>query len=271
MNGFTETISAYLPDIILAAIILVWALVKGYQGLIKCILSVLVIVLAIAAGIYGSKALAEPVGDFVWDRYGPKIEKKFDEELGEALSGGQNAIDKFKESWDSMLESTGISQLNGLISTITGSQTAPAQSETAEGSEETTETTEPPTPQTPVKTDSTITGKLKATVMKNAEAICRRVVHIILFIVIALVALLVLTLLKDWIANIRELPVIGGIDHFAGFVLGAAEAVIVLMIIIRAAGGLGIDFFKEQSANTVLLKWFCGEGLDTGFINSWFN
>ena len=268
MNGFNEIITAYLPDIIIAAIILVWALIKGYQGLIKCILSVLVIVLAIAAGIYGSKAAAKPAGDFVWERYGPKIEAKFDEELGEALSGGQSAIDKFKESWDGMLESTGISQLNGLISTITGSQSANTQKvpdETTEGAIETIPA------QTPAKPDSTLTGKLKATVMQNAEAICRRVVHIILFIVIALIALLILTLLKDWIANIKELPVIGGIDHFAGFVLGAAEAIIVMMIIIRAAGGLGIDFFKEQSANTILLKWLCGEGLDTSFINNWFN
>ena len=263
MNGVPDFITAYMPDIILLLIILIWGLIKGYQGFIKCVLSVVVIVLAIAAGIYGSKALSEPVGNFVWDRYGPKIEQKFDEELDEALSGGKDAIDKFKESWDSLLESTGLSQFNGLISTITRGQGASGDAEAAEA--ETNEAA------APAKTDSTMSAKLKETVMKNAEAICRRVCNIILFIVIALVALLVLTLLKDWISNVRELPVIGGIDRFAGFVLGVAEAVIVLMIIIRAAGGLGIDFFKENSANTILLKWFCGEGLDTGFINNWFN
>ena len=268
MNGVPDFITAYLPDIILLLIILIWGLIKGYQGFIKCVLSVVVIVLAIAAGIYGSKALSEPVGDFVWDRYGPKIEQKFDEELDEALSGGKSAIDKFKDSWGSILESTGISQFNGLISTIKGIG-SPAESTGADAEGEAAETDG--TAAQPVQTDSTLTAKLKETVMANAEAICRRVCNIILFIVIALVALLVLTLLKDWISNVRELPVIGGIDRFAGFVLGVAEATLVLMIIIRAAGGLGIDFFKENSANTILLKWFCGEGLDTSFINNWFN
>lgn len=270
MNGVPDFITAYMPDIILLLIILIWGFIKGYQGFIKCVLSVVVIVLAVAAGIYGSKALSEPVGNFVWDRYGPKIEEKFDKELDEALSGGKNAIDKFKESWSNVLESTGISQFNGIISTIKGIGSPAGAEESAEKPEaEATESND--ITAMPKQGDSTLTAKLKDTVMKNAEAICRRVCNIVLFIIITLIALLVLTLLKDWISNVRELPVIGGIDRFAGFVLGVAEATLVLMIIIRAAGGLGIDFFKENSANTILLKWFCGEGLDTGFINNWFN
>ena len=268
METILQFLQEHIVDVVLIGIILIWATIKAVQGLYKSLMAVVVLVLAIVAGLVLSRMAVEPVGSFVWMKYGPTIEQRFDEEFGSAISGGENALNGFKDSWDNLLESTGISQINSLISTLSGEEKESA----TEGEEAGTESL--PSNQTPENTalaQKTFAEKIKATVMKNAQTICFKVVHVILFIVIALLALLVLSLLKDWLQGITELPVVGQMDHLLGFLLGFAEAVIVILFIVRLSGLIGIDVFKDLAKNSVIMQLFVGGEYDSGLISSWFD
>lgn len=258
METILEFLQAHLPDVIILAIILIWAGAKAVQGLYKSLMAVVVLVLAICIGLGLSGMAMQPVGTFVWEKYGPTIEERFDEEFGSAISGGENALNGFKENWDKLLENSGISQINGLISTLSGEGGADNAGNSDQNSDNN------------ALAQKTFSEKIKATVMENAQMICFKVVHVILFVVITLLALLVLGLLKDWISNITKLPVVGKLDHVLGFVLGFAEAVIVILFVVRLAALLGIDTFKELSKDNLILKWFCGGGFDKELISGWF-
>ena len=266
MNAFLDFLLAYKVDLIILAIILVWGIVKAVQGLLKSLLAVVVLVLAIIIAMVGSNFLAEPVGDFVWQKYGPTIEQRFDDEFGTAIEGGENALNGFKESWSKFLESSGISQINSLISTLAGE----GSGSNAEGDSEATDGSESTSSQNAL-VKNTFSSRIKETVMDNAKLGCYKIVHVVLFIIIAIIAVLVLGLLRDWIQNVTRLPIIGKMDHFLGFLLGIAEAVIVIFFIVRLAGLLGIDTFKDLSQGTILLNWFCGGGLDTEVVNNLFS
>ena len=274
METILQFLQAHIVDVVLIAIILIWATIKAVQGLYKSLMAVVVLVLAIVAGLVLSRMAVQPVGEFVWQKYGPTIEERFDEEFGSAIAGGENALNGFKDSWNNLLESTGISQINSLISTLGGGNAAPEGTENDVPGTEGTETESLPSNQTPENTalaQKTFAEKIKETVMTNARSICFKVVHVILFIVIALLALLVLSLLKDWLQGITELPVVGQMDHLLGFLLGFAEAVIVILFIVRLAGLIGIDVFKDLAKDSVIMQLFVGGEYDSGLISSWFD
>ncbi|MCQ2551983.1 MAG: hypothetical protein MJ148_01350, partial [Clostridia bacterium] len=115
MENLTTTISPLVIDLIIAAIILLVACLKAKAGLYQSVMSVVIIVLALAIGLVGAKLLEEPVSNYAWQKYGPQVEQKFDKEVEDVLSGKKSVSQVFQESWNRMVSSFGIEQLDNFM------------------------------------------------------------------------------------------------------------------------------------------------------------
>jgi|GEM_PF-2838466 len=244
MDNLTTTISPLVIDIAIAAIILLVACLRAKAGIFHCVMSVVVIIVAIAIGLVLSKALTPIVKDNVWNGYYKEhIENKFDEEVSSAVEGTKTFDKSFKESWNLMIES---------FSDSFGIEQASTLKITSDEID---------------YSDSQMVIKLRALTLVKAELMVEKFVHLILFGVISAASLLLLTMLKNLLEKIADFSIIGWANHGLGFVLGFVEIVVILILIIRGAGLLGIDFFSKLSEGTILLKWLVGGDIQNTLIN----
>lgn len=231
MDELRTTISPVVIDLIFAAIILLVASLKAKAGLYQTIMSVVVVVLAIAIGFVASNMALEPVSEYAWEKYGPTVEEKFDEEVAAATSGERSLSQVFRDSWNRVINSFDIEKLDAL------------KLDTNEGVD---------------YTNSEIVLKLKAVTLAKARLVCDTVCHVGLFGIITAISLLVLTIIKNIIGKVADFSVVGWVNHLGGFALGAVEAIVILLLIVRGATLIGIPFFVNNAEGTVLLKWLIG-------------
>ncbi|MDO5331527.1 MAG: hypothetical protein Q4E99_02500, partial [Bacillota bacterium] len=111
MDNLVNTVSPLAIDIIIAIIILLVACLKAKAGIYQSIMSVAVVVLALAIGFIGARWLKEPVSDYAWSKYGPTVEEKFDEKVNAAVSGEKSLSQVFQDSWNKIIDSFDIDQL----------------------------------------------------------------------------------------------------------------------------------------------------------------
>ncbi len=221
-------------DFIIAAIVLIAALIKARVGLYNSLASIVVIVLAIAIGMSGSKILLEPVSEYVWQKTGDKIAEGLDKKIELHITGEDGAAGDFKEGWNKTVESLGLGQLKGLQMKNDGAYEK-----------------------------SDLLSKLKLVALANSRLLVYKITGIVLFVIISLLSLFVLRVVAKALGKITELPVIGWIDHGGGFVLGFIEILVLMLLVVRGAGLLRIGFFEKLSEGTLILKWLCGGDLQT--------
>lgn len=230
MDNLTTTISPLVIDLIIAVIILLVAALRAKAGIYHAVMSVVVIILALAIGMVASKLLTPAVSNYYWKTYGPKVEEKFDKEVETALKGDNSIAQTFADAWNRIIDNFDSEKLDSLKIHQKNTDYS----------------------------DSEMVQKLKAVTMLKAKLTVEKVSHLALFGVITAIALLVLTLIKNILGKVAELPVIGWVNHGGGFILGAVEAIVVLILVVRGATMLNIPFFQNLSEGTVLLKWLIG-------------
>ena len=230
MENTINTLSPLVIDIIFAALILLVACIKAKVGFFQSIMKVVVIILAIAIGFICSRVFLEPVSEFVWGKYGPIIEEKFDKKVEDTEKGEKSASDFFKDAWNDTISGFGSEKLDSLL--IKESDVDFKDSETVQ--------------------------KLKVFTLAKSKLLCDKVCQIGLFFMSTAIALLVLTIIKNILGDLANFSVIGWVNHGLGFAFGALEMTVILLVVIRGAGLLGIDFFVNLSEGTVLLNWLIG-------------
>ena len=235
MDQLTTTITPLVIDLAIAAVILLVACLKAKRGLYQSVMSVVVVILAIAIGFVGSKLLLEPVTDYVWSQYGPKVEQRFNDEVDAALNGEDGLAASFQKSWNRVVKSFDMEQLDSLLI---------AESETD-------------------YTDSELVDSLRTFTLLKTRLLVEKVCHIGLFGVLTAIALLLLTLLKNLVGNIADWKVIGWVNKAGGFALGFIEVIVIMLLVVRGAGLLNIQVFENLSEGTVLLKWLIGGDVQT--------
>lgn len=92
-------------------------------------------------------------------------------------------------------------------------------------------------------------------VAKLSMAVTEEFVHIGLFIIILLLALLIFTLIGKVAGKITDLPVIRSLDSLLGFIYGLLQCFVLLFIAIHLCSMLNIDFFEKYAAGTRILMW----------------
>ena len=231
MENLTATISPLVLDLVLAAVILLVALIKAKTGLYQSVMSIVVIILSLAIGFVGARLFTEPVSDYVWKGYGPKVEAKFDEEVSLALEGDMGLGQAFKNSWNRVISDLGSEKLTESLS---------IENEEID------------------YTDSELVAKVKQLTLLKTRMLVDKVCRLVMFGLCMALALLLLTLIKNFIGNVADFSDIGWVNRFGGFCLGFIEAIVVMLMIVRGAGLLNINYFANLSEGTVLLSWLVG-------------
>ena len=231
MDNLTATISPLVIDLVLAMIVLLVAFIKAKSGLYQSVMSVVVVILAIAMGFVGARLFEEPVSGYVWEKYSPKVEAKFDEKVQAALDNKESLGQAFQNSWNRVVQELGSEKLSDSLS---------IEQEEVDYN------------------DSELVQKLRQLTLLKTKMLVDKVCHLALFGVCTALALLLLTLVKNFIGDIANFSVIGWVNRFGGFCLGFVEAIVVMLLIVRGAGLLNINYFANLSEGTVLLSWLVG-------------
>jgi len=246
MDNLTNTMAPLVIDIAIAAIILLVACLRAKAGIYHCVMSVVVIIVALAIGIVGSKLLTPIVKDAVWNGfYKQEIEEKFDLQVQKALQGTTTFTESFKDSWNNFIDSFDIFKSEKLESL----DSFKIEKDDIDYS------------------DSQLVLKFRALTLVKAELTLEKLIHLGLFGVISAVFLLLLTMLKNLLEKVANFSAVGWVNHGLGFVLGLVEIIVILIVIVRGAELLGINFFRNISEGTVLLSWLIGGDIQ-GTINS---
>ena len=233
MDNLTQTISPLVIDLIFLVFILLIAALRAKAGLYHAVVSVVIIFVALAIGLVASKLLTPAVSNYYWKSYGPKVEAKFDKQVEQWQSGETSIAETFAGAWNQIIENFDNEKLDDFQIKIKDQDYS----------------------------DSETVQKLKTLTMLKSKLIVEKVSHLALFGVITAIALLALTLIKNVIGKVADFSVIGWVNHLGGFVLGAVEAIVILIIVIRGADMLNISFFRNLSDGTVLLNWLIGGDL----------
>ena len=115
MESTLTTLSPLVIDIIFAALILLVACIKAKIGFFQSVMKVVVVILAIAIGLVCSKVFLEPASNFVWEKYGPVVERQFDNKVEKIGNGERSGSDIFKDVWNDTISGFGSEKLNSLI------------------------------------------------------------------------------------------------------------------------------------------------------------
>lgn len=230
MEELRNTISPVVIDLIIAALILLMACLKAKAGIFHSVMSAVVVLLAIAIGFVGAKYLEEPVSNFAWQKYGPIVEEKFNEEVEASVTGEESLAQVFRRSWNKIVESFDLEFLEALEIKETNPD---------------------------FSTDEMI-AKVKVITLAKARLLCDKVCKIALFGVITAIAMFVLTIIKNILDKVANFSIVGWANHLLGFALGFVEMTVILLLIVRIAGAINITFFQDISEGTVLLKWLIG-------------
>lgn len=92
-------------------------------------------------------------------------------------------------------------------------------------------------------------------VTKIAQAVTDEFVHIALFIIILLLAIIIFSLLGKIATKMAGLPLIKSLDGFLGFIYGLLQGFVLIFLAIKICGMLNVDFFAKYSAGTHILLW----------------
>lgn len=238
MDNLTTTISPLVIDVIIAILILLLAAIKAKAGIYQSVMAIVVIVIALAVGFVGAKLLEPSVSDYAWSKYGPKVEAEFDTQVDAALGGTKSLDEVFQTSWNNLVDSFAKAFNSDNLNSLRIKDTDIDYH------------------------DTEAVQKLKVLTLAKARLLCDKVCLVGLFGLCTALALLALTIIKNIIGEVADFSVIGWLNHGLGFVFGAVEMIVILLVIIRGAGMLGITFFQDLSEGTVLLTWLIGGDIE---------
>lgn len=234
MENLVNTVNPLAIDVVIAIIILLVACLKAKAGIYHSVMSVVVIVLSLALGFIGVQWFKAPVCDFAWKEIGPAVEKSFDDKVEAALGGGESLGAMLQGMWNDIIESTEIEQLKALE--LKDEEVDYQNSEAVQ--------------------------KVKVITLVKARLLCDKYCQVVLFGVLTGLAILALTIIKNIVGELAEFSIVGWANHLLGFLFGAAEVIVILLVIVRGAGVFGIRFFQQISEGTVILKWLVGGDLN---------
>lgn len=230
MDKLTTTLSPLVIDIIFLVFILLVAALRAKAGLFQSVASVAIIIIALAIGLVGAKMLSPQISNYYWESYGPKVEEKFDKQVAQAQSGEGSIAETFAGAWNNILSGFDSKKADEFKINIKDTDYS----------------------------DPEMVQKLKAVTMLKAKLMVEKVSHLAVLGVITAIALFVLTIIKNILDKVANFSIVGWANHLGGFILGAVEAIVILIVIVRVAGMMNIQIFQNISEGTVLLKWLIG-------------
>lgn len=264
----------WAADVILAAVFLSAACIKGAKGLYKMLMPALVMILSLICATILSSVLTKPVTDFVYPMVEDQVIAKLDlenlsqEKAEKMLSRIQDEADlsEFVENFlpektvsDAQKMGVNIKKFmqktakklrenDSFVFDLTEKQIEKLE----QAGIEVKESVGAATTQTALKAE----GALLSVTFTLARRLTETAVHYILWIILAIVFMLIFTVLKNAMNLVFELPVIGWVDKLGGALVGIAECALGVLVVCWLLRLFGVTALQELAEGTKLLIWF---------------
>lgn len=271
MKAFLD--SQWFPDIAILLVILLFAFAKGRKGLFKCIIPVVILVVALV----GSYILTPYVEPMAQEKLLPFIEKKVAEkldgvelgtigDLSKLVAGKSEAGTTDKSASDAGQSSTadksdasekainGLStEDNQLAETIINALPENIKELVQKYGVDVTSTIKDKI--SDIKIGADLKAQLSTSAVALVSSAATKAIHTGCYVVVALALLLVLNIIKALINPlIQKTPVVGSVNRTLGFVFGLVEGILVVYLAITVMKLFNIGNIVARADSTVLLR-----------------
>ena len=211
--------NALIIDLVLAAVLAVFALLGARKGLIRSLMALVSVVVALIGATLLTAMFVEPVTDLVYPKVEERVLEQFERDIpsdalaaedGDLSAGGllpDELSDLLGEALDT-LKRFGVSDdaIDGVTKSVTDSAVSAAE--------------------------------------RAAYLLVKTIVQAALFLAFFLALMLLLRLLTH------------GLDRLGGAALSLMEGALLIFLIVFLAPRLGVTWFADHAAGTHLLAWF---------------
>lgn len=221
MEGIIQGQAPFLIDAIVVIIFLLFMVLKGKRGLYSSAMSVFVIVVSLALGIFVSSCLTQPIFKIVYPKIEASVSAKYEEELQAMIDEKITPSKAFSDEYDRLIESLGLSEK------VSGGS-------------------------------ANIVSMTKEIVLERTAKTTYAFIKLVLFGLFTALGMFALTIIKNFFGVIADWPVIGWVNTWGGMALGFLECYVIFFLIIRGADLIGIEFFNNISQGTVIMDFING-------------
>ena len=219
--------NALIIDLVLAAVLAVFALLGARKGLIRSLMALVSVVVALIGATLLTAMFVEPVTDLVYPKVEERVLEQFERDIPSDalaaedgdLSAGGLLPDELSEALDT-LKRFGVSDdaIDGVTKSVTDSAVSAAE--------------------------------------RAAYLLVKTIVQAALFLAFFLALMLLLRLLTHGLDRLFSLPVLAQLNSLGGAALSLVEGALLLFLVIYLAPRLGVTWFADHAAGTHLLAWF---------------
>ena len=219
--------NALIIDLVLAAVLAVFALLGARKGLIRSLMALVSVVVALIGATLLTAMFVEPVTDLVYPKVEERVLEQFERDIpsdalaaedGDLSAGGllpDELSDLLAEALDT-LKRFGVSDdaIDGVTKSVTDSAVSAAE--------------------------------------RAAYLLVKTIVQAALFLAL----MLLLRLLTHGLDRLFSLPVLAQLNGLGGAALSLIEGALLIFLIVFLAPRLGVTWFADHAAGTHLLAWF---------------
>ena len=214
--------NALIIDLVLAAVLAVFALLGARKGLIRSLMALVSVVVALIGATLLTAMFVEPVTDLVYPVRRDIPSDALAAEDGD-LSAGGLLPDELSEALGEALDTLkrfGVSDdaIDGVTKSVTDSAVSAAE--------------------------------------RAAYLLVKTIVQAALFLAFFLALMLLLRLLTHGLDRLFSLPVLAQLNGLGGAALSLMEGALLIFLIVFLAPRLGVTWFADHAAGTHLLAWF---------------
>lgn len=218
-------------DLVLAAVLALFALLGARKGLIRSLMALVSVVVALIGATLLTAMFVEPVTDLVYPKVEERVLEQFERDIpsdalaaedGDLSAGGllpDELSDLLGEALDT-LKRFGVSDdaIDGVTKSVTDSAVSAAE--------------------------------------RAAYLLVKTIVQAALFLAFFLALMLLLRLLTHGLDRLFSLPVLAQLNGLGGAALSLMEGALLIFLIVFLAPRLGVTWFADHAAGTHLLAWF---------------
>ena len=223
--------NALIIDLVLAAVLALFAVLGAHKGLIRSLMALVSVVLALIGAALLTAMFVEPVTELVY----PHVQERGIEQFERDIPTDVLAPEDSDLSAGGLLPEELADALGGALDTLQRF----GVSEEAIGDV------------TKELTDSAASAAERA-----AYLLVKTVVQAVLFLVGFLLMMLLLKLLTRALDGLCSLPVLRQLNALGGAALSLVEGALLIFLLVYLAPRLGVTWFSDHEAGTRLLAWF---------------
>ena len=210
--------NALIIDLVLAAVLAVFALLGARKGLIRSLMALVSVVVALIGATLLTAMFVEPVTDLVYPKVEERVLEQFERDIPSDALAAEDG-DLLGEALDT-LKRFGVSDdaIDGVTKSVTDSAVSAAE--------------------------------------RAAYLLVKTIVQAALFLAFFLALMLLLRLLTHGLDRLFSLPVLAQLNGLGGAALSLMEGALLIFLIVFLAPRLGVTWFADHAAGTHLLAWF---------------